>query len=368
MDPLLLGSLIGFGFALTEEQIKQTQILNSMWTYQTLQGATEAQPVPERTSHQKELVERASKACESKHYELALSFAERLLKLERSEPLYYILRGDCLARLGRISAAIEDYDRSLDMNDRTHSLSPYLEDSLKISVGQLEEIQSTISRSEQEPSLEEICRMLDEAKSKQAETNRTVDLSVSQPDETKSGQSEVTSTDAVKASQVTDLDIRRLAQDNAKEPLALFGKLNGKFASKASDRLVLYEISLETLAKLSNRAFVIFMVDKCRLPYLFSPFVYPRVWDRKSPDVLHGEIGGLPESLCHTAAQRGFRLHNMTDLRDSGTEAGAMFEQDFVQPDPSILAHTIEEMHLLATGDEHYAVRVDNWDDTRQQT
>jgi len=316
MDPLLLGSLLGFGFALTEEQVKQTQILESMRMNQSLQGISEAQSVPERTGHQKDLVEKASKALANRDYQLALSFSERLLKLEQSDPLYYILRGDCLARLGRISAAIEDYDRSLDMNDRTRLLPTYLETSLKISVGQLEEIQSTINRSKQEPSLEEIAIMLDEAKSRQAEAPKAV---------------------------------------------TLFGELTGASASNAIERLALYEVCLETMLKLSHSGFAIFNVDNCRLNLLFFQFAYDGTSNKSREDSLYAEIGWLPQTLYHVATTRGFQIHVDPEYRESGIHGGSMFAQDFSMPNAGVLAQTVEEMLLLLTADPRYLVRVDAW-------
>ena len=342
MDPLLLGSLIGFGFALTEEQVKQAQILESVRTYQALRGTTEAQPIPERTGHQKALVEKASKALENRDYELALSLSERLLKLERSDPLYYVLRGDCRARLGRISAAIEDYDRSLDMNDRAHVLPPYLVRSLKIAVDQLEEIQAAISRSKQEPSLEEISQMLDEAKSKQAEADRTDEPAVPR---------------------VTVSDISKLVQDKSSDPLSLFGELDGKSASDPQARLMLYQVCLDTLLKLSHRAFVIFDVDNCRLHTLFSQFLYLGTSSKQFKDVMHGQIGWLPQSLYHVATEGGFHIDPDPQFRDSEIEGGSMFQQDFFKPHPGLLAQVVEQMHLLATADQQYVIRVQNWEE-----
>ena len=354
MDPLLLGSLLGFGFALSEEQVKQTQILESMRMYQTLQDIPEPQSVPERTGHQKALVEKASKALENRDYELALSLSERLLKLERSDPLYYVLRGDCRARLGRISAAIEDYDRSLDMNERTRLLPPYLETSLKISLGQLEEIQATISRSKQEPSLEEISRMLDEAKSRQAETPRTDELLV--PDD-------LAEAHELAVSQFVgdkELLVSQFMQDRPREAVMLFDELNGASASSALERLVLYEICLDTLLKLTHNSFLIFNVDNCRLNLLFSQFAYAGTRNKEFKDSLHGEIGWLPQTLHYVATTRGFQIHDMPDFRESDILGGSMFQQDFSMPNAGVLAQTVEEMLLLVTADPRYVVRVES--------
>jgi hypothetical protein len=332
---ILLASLMGFGFALNDELSKQTQILAAMQAQQAEQSITQGQAVLKRTSHQQGLVEKASKALESKDYELALSFSERLLKLEQLDPLYYVLRADCLARLGRISDAIENYDKSLDMNDRTHSLSPYLESNLKITIAQLEEIQSKIIRSDQKPTTEEISKMLDDVKSKQTHTTSTVEFLVSED-----------------ISRDIKLAINQFMQNQKKDPIALLSQLNGKSASKRLDRLVLYEICLDTVSKATN-AFVVFEVNDCRLHNLFTQFTH---YESKGKLLLHGEIGWLPEMLYHIAEQRGFHLFEDPYFRNSTIEGGSIFQQDFLEANPRLLAQTIEEMHILATADEQYIV------------
>jgi tetratricopeptide (TPR) repeat protein len=345
MDSLLLGSLMGFGFAFNEELTKQTQILAAIQAYQAEQSIAEREAVPKRTSHQQDLVRKASKALEGKDYELALSLSERLLKLEQSDPLYYVLRGDCLARLGRISDAIENYDKSLDTNDRTHSLPSYFEINLKVAIRQLEEIQSEILRSDQQPTAEEISKMLNDVKPVKSRQTRTM------------------STDGFSVSVEMRRDIKsaiiRFMKDKPREPLTLFGELCGKSASNTLARLVLYEICLETLLKLNGDASVIFNVDNCRLHTLYTQFVYC-----KDRNLLYGQIGWLPESLHYVATQKGFRIARDPAFRNSPIEGGSMFHKDSCGANPSLLAQTVEAMHLVATADEQYVVTVDNWEDT----
>jgi len=69
-----------------------------------------------RSAQEQELLKKADKALKTGNYELVLSFANRVVKFEPSDPLYYVLFGECYKGLGKIQEALESYDRALQLD------------------------------------------------------------------------------------------------------------------------------------------------------------------------------------------------------------------------------------------------------------
>jgi len=354
MDSLLLCALIGSGFALNNESEKQTRLIASIRNQIAEESVKHSTTIRKkdiftRTKHQQDLVEKATKALEEKEYDVALFFAERLIKLQEQDPLYYVLKGDCSAKLGRISDAIENYDKALDINDQVSVLPAYLVNALVAIVEQLENVQKTILSSKNKPTAEEITKMLDEIKRKQ-----TIPIEEMETDLSVENDQDVNSS----VTQFLDINsaITQFLSNKPKDTTKLFKQLDRKTASNHIDRLVLYAVAIDTLQKLQrDGGFLKFLVNNCRLPDLIAQFAAD--WSDKS-STMYADIGWLPDNLSYIATQRGYHLHDDPEFRGSPVDGGSMYQRCFVKENPIEVARIVEEMLLLATADKQYTVEV----------
>jgi len=343
IDGLFLGAIIGSGMVLEEESARQTRILAQMQNQMISDYHSNAK-IPARTKHQIDLIDKASKAFKDKDYKLALFYAERLLKLQDSDALYYLLRGDCFVRLGKILDAIENYDKALDLSQLNGSLPKSITSKLTRAMKELEKMQSKIITSGNDYTDQDITKMIDEFTTRQEEAFR---IEERKNEERLRKEKIHRFVRAIPSKEEAEVAVVKYLKSTHKprNPEELIKEINGEDARNSLDRMILYRICLTNLIyKKMEGYFVRFCVyeHNCKgvngdSP-LFINFKYMNKavnWEYSS-DLLYYKAVNLISDLKYYA-------HN---------------KKGYPEKNPIKLAQLTEILFLCATADSKYVVTV----------
>jgi Flp pilus assembly protein TadD len=150
IELLLLSSIVATAITFRKELSGQTDLPAPRFSFDREGKPIETKPSAykvqecvnvERPVHQQNMLKKALSSMDDGNYEQALSFADRLVKLEKDDPFYRVIRGDCYTKLGRTGEALESYDIVMNYDGRKFFLPVGLRPLTEKQIELLEKIQ-----------------------------------------------------------------------------------------------------------------------------------------------------------------------------------------------------------------------------------
>lgn len=150
IELLLLSSIVATAITFRKQLSGQTDLPAPRFSFDREGKPIETKPSAdkvqecvnvERPAHQQNMLKKALSSMDDGNYEQALSFADRLVKLEKDDPFYHVIRGDCYTKLGRTGEALESYDIVMNYDGRKFFLPVGLRHLTEKQIGLLEKIQ-----------------------------------------------------------------------------------------------------------------------------------------------------------------------------------------------------------------------------------
>lgn len=150
IELLLLSSIVATAITFRKQLSGQTDLPAPRFSFDREGKPIETKPSAdkvqecvnvERPVHQQNMLKKALSSMDDGNYKQALSFADRLIKLEKEDPFYHVVRGDCYTKLGHIGEALESYDIVMNYDGRKFFLPVGLRPLTEKQIGLLEKIQ-----------------------------------------------------------------------------------------------------------------------------------------------------------------------------------------------------------------------------------
>lgn len=322
---LLLSSIAATAITFRKELSGQSDIPAPTLSFE-IEGKPSTTQTVALTERQQELVFKSVEAMKSSDFESALSFANRLLKLDADSPVSNALVGECYKQLGKVTEALESYDKALHFDERVVSLSDELINAIETEIQTLEDVQTKLKESGSPFSEKEVMKVIESVENeREAQAIR-------------------------KKGKRTKTILRQTGiSDRRVDPIQQLQQLRGRIASNRQDRLLVYEKVLDALLKLGVHSSATFHLPVNNITVKF--YCYSQ--GKPVRNDICGEVRGFPKAVKDIARNKGFKV------LDGGLFEG-LFGKPFPNPIPKRLAETTERLLAQATGNKSYSLVVSN--------